>query len=148
MNSFRKMPSLRPTSTSRARALALGACLALSPMGLTAINPSSALGAESNLPPYEYSLRRLSTVVGALMYLDPLCNGSDPKAWYEQMAAMLDAENADDARRRQLTDRFNKAYRNYARTYPACNAQAAKVTTLYHSEGQAILTQLRLKHAR
>ncbi|WP_157967598.1 TIGR02301 family protein [Cohaesibacter intestini] len=104
--------------------------------------------AAENLPPYEQSLRRLSAVVGALMFLDPLCNNTSATSWYEQMAALLDAENADDARRRNITDRFNRAYRTYARTYRSCNSQAAKITEIYHAEGQALLNQLKLKHAR
>ena len=110
--------------------------------------PVSLHAAESNLPPYEQILRRLSAVVGALMYLDPLCNDTRPTAWFEQMSALLDAENADDVRRRHLTDRFNQSYRTFARTYRECNEQAEKVTRLYHTEGQALLTQLKLKHAR
>ena len=109
---------------------------------------ASTTNAAENLPPYEQSLRRLSTVVGALMFLDPLCNNTDANSWYEQMAALLDAENADDTRRRNITDRFNRAYRTYARTYKGCNMQAAKITDIYHAEGQALLSQLKLKHAR
>ncbi len=82
------------------------------------------------------------------MYLDPLCNGSDPKNWYFQMAALLEAENADDSRARQFKDRFNKSYLSYSRTYKSCNAQARKITHIYHEEGQALLATLKLKHAR
>nr|WP_321459254.1 TIGR02301 family protein [uncultured Cohaesibacter sp.] len=112
------------------------------------LTPVHAKAAENNLPPYEQSLRRLSAVVGALMFLDPLCNGSDPKDWYLQMAALLEAENADDTRTRQLKDRFNKSYLTYSSTYKSCNAQAKMITRLYHEEGQSLLTTLKLKHAR
>ena len=82
------------------------------------------------------------------MFLDPLCNGSDPKEWYLQMAALLEAENADDSRARQLKDHFNKSYRVYSQTYKSCNAQAKKITHIYHIEGQTLLNTLRLKHSR
>ncbi|SNY93761.1 TIGR02301 family protein [Cohaesibacter sp. ES.047] len=110
--------------------------------------PGQSVAIENNLPPYEQSLRRLSAVVGALMYLDPLCNGSKPQVWHDQMAAILEAENADDTRQRQLTDRFNKSYRTFADTYSQCNAQAKKITKIYHTEGQNLLTNLKLRHTR
>ena len=142
------MPNLRPISTfnlpGKLTGLASGLLLAC---GLVLSFSHNATAAE-NLPPYEQSLRRLSTVVGALMYLDPLCNQTDANNWYSQMSALLEAENADDARRRNITDRFNRAYRTYARTYGDCNSQAEKVTEIYHTEGQALLNQLKLKHAR
>ena len=82
------------------------------------------------------------------MYLDPLCNNSNSQDWYEQMRTLMETEDADETRRRQLIDRFNRSYRNYASTYKSCNKQARMVTELYHSEGQALLTYLKLKHAR
>lgn len=138
------MPNLRPILTFNAKAAAflliMTAAFCLSPMQVKA--------ADNNLPPYEQNLRRLSSIVGALMYLDPLCNGSDPKDWYFQMAALLEAENADDSRARQLKDHFNKSYLTYSKTYRSCNEQAQKVTRLYHAEGQSLLATLKLKHAR
>lgn len=139
------MQNLRLTSTFKSTALAVAFCATVL---ATSFHGSLAHAAESNLPPYEQSLRRLSAIVGALMYLDPLCNNSQPTAWHDQMASILDAENADDARRRQLTDRFNRAYRTYALTYRSCNNQARMATDLYHQEGQDILSVLKLKHAR
>ncbi len=82
------------------------------------------------------------------MYLDPLCNNTSAKVWHDQMAALLEAENADDARSRQLKERFNRSYLVYSRTYKSCNSQARKITDLYHAEGQSLLSTLRLKHAR
>ena len=108
----------------------------------------TAAAADGNLPAYEQSLRRLSAIVGALMYLDPLCNDSQATSWRNQMAALLEAENADDTRRRQLTDRFNRSYRSYASTYQSCNPQAKKITELYHIEAQDLLTSMKLRHAR
>ncbi len=130
------------TFDAKARPFILMLMLAFSQIAM----PSRA--ADNNLPPYEQNLRRLSSVVGALMYLDPLCNRSDPKDWYFHMAALLEAENADDSRTRQLKDRFNKSYQTFSRTYRSCNEQARKITELYHKEGQALLTTLKLKHAR
>ena len=82
------------------------------------------------------------------MYLDPLCNNSSAQDWYTQMTALIEAENADDSRRRQFADRFNKSFMTFAKTYKSCNAQAAKVTEIYHAEGQALLTELKLRHVR
>lgn len=109
---------------------------------------SLSTAADNNLPPYEQSLRRLSSIVGALMYLDPLCNDTEPSDWYEQMSALLKAEDADDVRKGQITDRFNQSYRTLANTYPKCNDQAQKITALYREEGKELLTLLRLKHSR
>ena len=145
MNSFRKTRNLRPISTFRLSLIAL--LVAASP-GVFFVAPHARAQSSDGLPPYEQSLRRLSEVVGALMHLDPLCNDSKARDWYEQMDAMLKAEKVDDTRRRQLTDRFNRAYRSFARTYRTCNSQAARVTGIYHLEGQTLLTELKLKHAR
>ncbi|SNZ07979.1 TIGR02301 family protein [Cohaesibacter gelatinilyticus] len=112
------------------------------------ISPTMIWAADKNLPPYETQLRRLSSIVGALMHLDPLCNQSDPKSWHKTMTAILKAENPDDVRNRQLTDRFNQSYRTYSSTYETCNNQARKVTSLYREEATSILTNLQLKHAR
>ena len=106
------------------------------------------IAAEGDLPPYEKTLRRLSAVVGALMHLDPLCNGSDPRIWHDQMQAILKAENPDDVRNRQLTNQFNQSYRTLSQTYSHCNSQAEKVTSLYRMEGQELLIILKLKHTR
>ena len=64
------------------------------------------------------------------------------------MVALLKAEDPDDVRNRQLTNRFNQSYQTYARTYSSCNKLARKATKLYLQEGQQILTRLKLKHSR
>ncbi|WP_373235703.1 TIGR02301 family protein [Cohaesibacter celericrescens] len=138
------MLNLRPISTFSKRT----ALLLMLMLFTTGQTPSTATAADGNLPPYEQSLRRLSSIVGALMYLDPLCNNSQAASWHDQMAALLEAENADDSRRRQLIDRFNRSYSSYARTYTSCNSQAAKITALYHTEAQELLTNMKLRHAR
>lgn len=109
---------------------------------------NATIAADKNLPPYEQSLRRLSSIVGALMYLDPLCNGSKAGDWYNQMNALLKAEDADEIRTSQITDRFNQSFRILSNTYPVCNDQARKITHLYREEGKELLTLLRLKHSR
>lgn len=134
----------RRKTRHRARILAAPIMLALLLCSLSL--PS--LAADKNLPPYETQLRRLSSIVGALMYLDPLCNQSDPNSWHKTMTAILKAENPDDVRNRQLTDRFNQSFRTYSTTYRSCNSQARKVTSLYREEAGSILTNLQLKHAR
>ncbi len=121
-------------------------CLTMTLSAMTTTLPT--LAADKNLPPYEQSLRRLSVVVGALMHLDPLCNKSQSQDWYQQMASLLKAENPDDVRNRQITDRFNQSFITLSNTYDACNSQARKLTDLYRQEGQELLNQLRLKHAR
>ncbi|MCV6574527.1 MAG: TIGR02301 family protein [Cohaesibacter sp.] len=111
-------------------------------------SPALSLAADKNLPPYEKQLRRLSTIVGALMHLDPLCNQSSAKSWHQTMTAILEAENPDDVRIRQLVYRFNQSYKTFGATYQSCNKQARKVTGLYREEASSILTILQLKHAR
>ena len=147
------MPNLRPILTSSnptSQPIRLVICLiglGILYIGLNLTLVTQTKAAE-NLPPYEQSLRRLGTIVGALMYLDPLCNQTSAEDWYNNMSGLLDAENADDIRRRNITDRFNRSYRTLARTYKSCNSQAAKIAEIYHAEGQALLTQLKLKHVR
>lgn len=136
--------SYRDKMQPRSRILAVPFALALLLCSLSL----PTLAADKNLPPYETQLRRLSSIVGALMYLDPLCNQSDPTSWHKTMTAILKAENPDDVRNRQLTDRFNQSYRTYSTTYSTCNSQARKVTSLYREEAGLILTNLQLKHAR
>ncbi len=136
--SCRTKPLRKATTLAATFAMALMLCN----------SPVRTWAADKNLPPYETQLRRLSTIVGALMYLDPLCNQSDPNSWHKTMTAILKAENPDDVRNRQLTDRFNQSFRIYSTTYRTCNSQARKVTSLYREEAGSILTNLQLKHAR
>jgi uncharacterized protein (TIGR02301 family) len=111
-------------------------------------HPIQSFAADKALPPYEQKLRRLSSIIGALMYLDPLCNKSDATQWHNNMAAILKAENPDDVRNRQLTARFNQSYKTYAGTYTECNIQARRIVGLYRQEAQELLVLLQLKHAR
>lgn len=124
------------------------ACLLASLIFTSIALPMQSQAADNTLPPYEQSLRRLATIVGALMHLDPLCNQGDADQWYGQMAALLKAENPDDVRNRQLTFRFNDSYQSMKSTYKSCNSQARKVTDLYLQEGQNLLVHLKLKHSR
>ncbi|WP_106755387.1 TIGR02301 family protein [Pannonibacter carbonis] len=137
------------TAPSRARrqratvaAVLAAGCLLL----LTA--PQGWAQAPADEPPYERQLLRLSEILGALHFLRPLCARPDEPAWRDQMQALLDAEAADEARKRRLVERFNHGYRGFASVYHSCTPAARDALTSYVSEGSALVRDVTSRYSR
>jgi uncharacterized protein (TIGR02301 family) len=98
--------------------------------------------------PYDGDLLRLSEIMGALHFLQQLCNGEGASQWRDQMAALLDAERPDDQRRARLVDRFNRGFESYRSVYRACTDSARLAIARYEAEGTAIAASISAKYGR
>lgn len=89
-------------------------------------------------PPYEVSLLRLSELLGALSYLQPLCREAQGEAWRRTMQELLDAEARSPGQRARLAGAFNAGFRGYELTYRTCTENARLVIVRYLAEGEKI----------
>jgi uncharacterized protein (TIGR02301 family) len=105
-----------------------------------AAGASAAPQAEGPPPPYEPQLLRLSEIMGALSYLQPLCGVSAAKnaPWRAEMENLMNAEDAGPSRREKLAGAFNRGLRGYEYAYHACTPSARLVSTRFLDEGARI----------
>ncbi|MGP0105929.1 TIGR02301 family protein [Rhodoblastus sp.] len=91
-------------------------------------------------PPYEPRLLRLSEIMGALSYLQPLCgaSGAANAPWRGEMEKLMNAENAGPSRREKLAGAFNRGLRGYEFSYHACTPGARLVSARFLDEGARI----------
>jgi uncharacterized protein (TIGR02301 family) len=91
-------------------------------------------------PPYEPQLLRLSEIMGALSYLQPLCGASGAAAatWRAEMEDLMNAENAGPSRREKLAGAFNRGLRGYEYSYRVCTPTARLVGARFLDEGARI----------
>lgn len=82
-----------------------------------------ALAQQSNRP-YDQKIYRLSEILGAIHYLRELCGAAEGQRWRDSMQELLEAEGANAVKRATLSQRFNRGYRGYSRTYRSCTASA------------------------
>ena len=88
--------------------------------------------------PYEPQLLRLAEILGSLAFLRDLCGAGDADKWRAQMAALLSAEGATEARKERMAGAFNKGFRGFEQTYRTCTPNAQLVITRYVDEGERI----------
>ena len=81
-------------------------------------------------------------MLGALAYLRDLCGLGDSAEFRAKMAALLEAEAADEPRRDLLAGAYNKGFRDYAATYRACGPAAAAVIERYLNETARLAADL------
>ncbi len=103
-------------------------------------NANAAPPAEGPPPPYEPQLLRLSEIMGALSYLQPLCgaSGAARAPWRAEMENLMNAENAGPSRREKLAGAFNRGLRGYEFSYHACTPSARLVSARFLDEGARI----------
>ena len=70
-------------------------------------------------PPYQAQLERLSSVMGSLYYLAPLC-GHTEIDWRGEMAKIIERELPDEDRRARLVGQFNAGFTEFARQHSFC----------------------------
>ena len=80
--------------------------------------------AQQNSRPYDQKIYRLSEILGAIHYLRELCGAAEGQRWRESMKELLEAEGSNAIKRATLSQRFNRGYRGYSRTYRSCTASA------------------------
>jgi uncharacterized protein (TIGR02301 family) len=165
------MPPQRPRQTSVATtrrrhrawiAPAAAALLALAPSVqplAQGTQPGTAQSAQATPPklpppppasaaPYDADLLQLSEIMGALHFLEQLCDGQGTSAWRDQMSALLDAEQPDDQRRARLVDAFNRGFEGYRAVYRQCTDSAELAIMRYEDEGAKIAANLDAKYGR
>lgn len=88
---------------------------------------------------------RLAEILGAVHYLRALCGADEGQMWRLQMEALIEAEEPGRQWHTQLTEDFNRGYRNFERSYRQCTPSAVLATRRYMNEGAelALLTQNR-----
>jgi len=113
--------------------------------------------AEAPPPTYEPQLLRLSEVMGALAYLQTVCDapaGAAPvkassaaasgdsapdsardTAWRDRMEALMTAEEAGPSRREKLAGAFNRGWQGYQYSYRICTPSAQLARSRYLDEG-------------
>lgn len=97
--------------------------------------------AQNNAPPYDEKMQELAQILGSLHYLSGLC-GDKSGIWREQMSALLQAEKADEPRKKRLISHFNTSYRSYSENYSRCTDQALRAIEKYKSEGEKLSSGL------
>ena len=93
-------------------------------------------------PPYEPQMLRLSELLGALAFLQPLCGGEPEAQWRERMNAMINAEQPTPQRRERLAGAYNKGFREYAATYRRCTPAAEVIISRSLNEGGRLTRDL------
>jgi uncharacterized protein (TIGR02301 family) len=88
--------------------------------------------------PYEPQLLRLAEILGSLAYLRDLCGAGDGDKWRAQMAALLAAEGAVEARKERLAGSFNRGFRGFEQSYRSCTPNAELAISRYIEEGERI----------
>lgn len=101
--------------------------------------------AQDDKRPYDADLMRLTEILGAVHYLRAICGSDDGTRWRDQMQAIINAEGSTTLRRVNLTQRFNKGYRSYQRTYRTCTPSAETAVMRFIEEGAALAQKLGTK---
>ncbi len=100
---------------------------------LLIIAPISSARAVS--PPYQQNMERLSELMGALYFLQPLC-GYNNIDWRSQAAKLIELEKATNNRKQRLIGFFNDGYQSFARIYHSCTPSAKEAMMRYLFEAK------------
>ena len=98
--------------------------------------------------PYDEKLMRLSEVLGSIHYLRELCNANEGQVWRTKMAALIDAEQPQPARKQQMIARFNRGYGSFNQTYRTCTQSALLAINRYMKEGVLLASQINSRYGR
>jgi uncharacterized protein (TIGR02301 family) len=110
--------------------------------------PAPPTGGVPSAPPYEDQLLRLAEILGAIHYLRPLCQSGEGDQWRDQMDALLNSEQPDEARRRRMVDRFNRGYESFRSVYRECTAAAAMASNRDLQEGVKIAADITARYGK
>lgn len=97
--------------------------------------------------PYEADLVRLSEVLGGVHYLRPLCgHEGEQSLWRDEMEAVLEAEEPEEALRRRLVDAFNRGYESFRAVYRTCTPAATVAAERYLQEGVKLSAEITARY--
>lgn len=96
--------------------------------------------------PYDAQLLRLAEILGSVQYLRTLC-GTDSDEWRASMQSLLDAETANEPKRRErLTASFNRGYRTFAAAHTTCTPAARVAEERYRNEGATLSGEIAARY--
>jgi uncharacterized protein (TIGR02301 family) len=96
--------------------------------------------------PYDAHLLRLAEILGSVQYLRTLC-GTDSDEWRASMQSLLDAETANEPKRRErLTASFNRGYRAFAAVHTTCTPAARVAEERYRNEGATLSGEIAARY--
>jgi uncharacterized protein (TIGR02301 family) len=96
--------------------------------------------------PYDAQLLRLAEILGSVQYLRTLC-GTDSDEWRASMQSLLDAETANEPKRREkLTASFNRGYRAFAAVHTTCTPAARVAEERYRNEGATLSGEIAARY--
>jgi uncharacterized protein (TIGR02301 family) len=115
-----------------------------------AVAPPAAppVGGTPSAAPYEDQLLRLAEILGDIHYLLALCQIGEGDQWLDQMDALLNSEQPDEARRRRMVDRFNRGYESFRSVYRECTPAAATASNRYLQEGVKIAADITARYGK
>lgn len=108
--------------------------------------PAAAQEADPTALPYDAQMLRLSEILGALHYLERLCEDGESQRWREQMEALIEAEQPDALRRARMIDRFNRGYEGFRSVYRSCTPAAGLAIDRYKAEGAEIAVEIATRY--
>jgi uncharacterized protein (TIGR02301 family) len=114
----------------------------LSLAAIAALFATQTARAADNPPPFESDLMRFSEIVGAVAYLDLLCDPGVDGPWRAKMAALIAAQAMSEDERRRTVDRYNRGYRTFASIHRTCSDQTRSVLKQYLTEGAEIANRI------
>lgn len=97
---------------------------------------------EPPAPPYEPQMLRLAALMGAMSFLEELCQISDGAAWRARMQALIDAEDPHPARRERMAGAFNQSFTGYQDVYRSCTPAARETMERFRKEGAALAAEI------
>jgi len=101
---------------------------------------------EARPVPYDGDLSRLSELLGALHYLQPLCGDKDKERWRNEMQSLLDTEQPSPDRKDKLTASFNRGYQSYELTYRNCTPSANLAIDRFLGEGAKLAHEIATRY--
>ena len=114
-------------------------------VSIIALN-SSMNSAKAIDPPYQPQMERLVNILGALYFLQPLCEISRNN-WLDEAKELIALEKATKDREQRLYGSFNEGYQSFARIYTNCTPAAKNIMMLYLSEGKTLSKYIHTKFA-
>lgn len=107
---------------------------------------SQGVAQQSNVPPYQTELLRLSELVGSLHFLTLLCAKEDGDIWRERMQQLMEAEGKSELQRAKLTAYFNRGFDDLRAIHRKCSDSSRTIMTLYLDEADALIETITTRY--
>ena len=91
---------------------------------------------------YESRLLELSEILGAMHYLQQICERYDTRVWRDQMITLMKVEKARGERKSRMTEAFNRGYSKNQDWFSSCTPGANVKVDQFTREGSTLTTWL------